>query len=94
MPRVAAIFIEVSHANNFRNQLSYSPWSSKVSLTIIEGDIFYIVNNSSSSIKLSSKEAMVIEMEVSQNDLEPLKLLIKNTSGQYVPQDEFIKWGI
>jgi hypothetical protein len=37
---------------------------------------------------------MVIEMEVSQNDLEPLKLLIKNTSGQYVPQDEFIKWGI
>ena len=95
MPKIAAIFKQIKDAESFRSQLLCSPWSSKVSVTDIGGsDIFNIVNKSSSSIKLSSREDVVIEMRISQSDLEELRILINDSHGQYVPQDEFIKWGI
>ncbi|MBL1197589.1 MAG: hypothetical protein FWK04_00520 [Nostoc sp. GBBB01] len=95
MPKIAAIFTTNNDANVFENLLSSSPWSNKVKMSkYATGDIFNIINTSSSIIKLSSRENIVIEIEASHNEIENLKIIIHNQNGIYIPEDDRIKWGI
>ncbi|MEH2250232.1 hypothetical protein [Nostoc sp.] len=95
MPKIAAIFSTNSDANIFENLLLSYPWSNKVKVSKYStGDIFDIINSSSSIIKVSSREDIVIEIETSHNEIENLKILIDNQNGTYIQEDDRIKWGI
>ncbi|NEP09553.1 MAG: hypothetical protein F6K14_04845 [Symploca sp. SIO2C1] len=89
----AVIFPQVNDAKNFAEHLSINPWSTRVSYRCIGGDDYSTrINQSSALIKLSLKEEQVIVITVAPNYLEQIKNLIETCNGNYVPQDEYMKW--